>query len=57
MTVTVLNEGLGITAFGIKVFDDIDSNYQRIATTRQELLLLFQLIIYTHFKTLIHINT
>jgi len=44
MTVAALNEGLGITAAGIKVFDDIDSNYQRIATTRQELLLLFQLM-------------
>jgi hypothetical protein len=29
MTVTVLNEGLGTTAAGIKVFDDIDSNNQR----------------------------
>jgi hypothetical protein len=39
MTVTALNEGLGITAAGIKVFDDIDSNYQRMAT-RQEIMSL-----------------
>jgi hypothetical protein len=41
MTVTVLNEGLGITAAGIKVFDDIDSNNERIAKTRQEIMSLF----------------
>ena len=29
MTVTVLNEGLGITVAGIKLFDDTDSNNQR----------------------------
>jgi hypothetical protein len=39
--VTLVNEGLGITAAGIKVYDDIDSNNQRIANTRQEFMSLF----------------
>jgi hypothetical protein len=41
MTVTVLNEGLGTIAAHIKVFDDVDSNNQRIAKTRQEIMSLF----------------
>jgi len=41
MTATVLSEGLGITAAGIKVFDDIDFNNRRIAKPRQEIMSLF----------------
>jgi len=37
----VLNEGLGITAAGIKVFDDIDLNNRRIEKSGQEIMSLF----------------
>jgi len=41
MKATVLNKGLGITAAGIKVFDDIDLNNRRTAEPRQEIMSLF----------------